>query len=444
MASLPMESTETLHNNSAQTKLEEIDELYKESKKEVDSKTRRRTSKEFTNKFLSYIGLSQAQVSTLLGLTPQAISKGLNHEGIHFFSSSKVQKLHNTLETIGTKKYIATANRLKEISNHLSLSEIKHTKNNHPSTKEFYLSSNELWILSNAPEKIIDLTEFSSTFFFSDENKRAVFLMSSLEHADRWAGIIESILISPAINTETGEINETLGRKLSSQIHIIVHNTMPYGSDFIIKDPNNNLREYSLDSEYGYIWDGSMYIRKPEKEQAFIQLTKSLGIGVDNNFFPNGKNINDSTLAFRNNFSDKLIGIRGGKNNNKIQSNFINGAPMPLVYAGGPIMVAAMAAAAVGGGSLGATVKGFLSNVVGTVLAGGISTGDNTSISDKEKNLAEEFSEKSKFIPVFISTYRRNSGDSFNHDKNKITKHIKNEYEFIKKNNNNSNEDFWE
>lgn len=120
---------------------------------------------------LRKVELTQTQLAALLGVTPQAVSKGLKEDGITYFGKeSRAQRLYSALMFIGGDRYNLSASRLKELAPQVGWGSVEETSNSGIRPIELYEKADELWVISNSPAKIIDWEAMKNIVF--SERKR--------------------------------------------------------------------------------------------------------------------------------------------------------------------------------------------------------------------------------------------------------------------------------
>lgn len=323
---------------------------------------------------LRTLDLSQVQIATLLGQSPQAVSKGLQQRGVDDYlgKDGRAQRLYQALMHIGGIAYVDCATRLRDEGRRRGWRGLDTEIPAQVSAGDLYASTDELWVFSDAPGSILDWDAMRRQLFgeqVGDRPKVVVFFLRTLDAAERWAEVLERESVQPA--TANWQIDPARIAQPAAFIYLIVTNTLPYTQDFLLADPGSRCAEHvgAARSPTVYQWGGSGYIAPRSQNLDFVRLARALDLGTNllkANFFPRGLPLKPDVLEFRHTFLDGLIAIRG-----ETQEE----------------------ASATGGERL-----------AGGVLAPSLHTVRSES--------ALAFNRRAKFTPVFILVYKRRPGDA--------------------------------
>ncbi|MGH8540205.1 MAG: hypothetical protein ACRETW_06840 [Stenotrophobium sp.] len=343
---------------------------------------------ELGEQVLRWLDLSQSQVASLLGLTPQAISKGLKDEGIAFLSQDRrVHRLYQALSSVGGDRYALVAFRLKELAREVGWGTLEALQNELVRPEALYAEADELWIVSDAPGSTMNWEALRSQLFKphqEDQHKVFVFFMRTLEAAERWAEILERELIKPAVRDQ--KIRPDEGKVMGAHVFLIVTNALAFSQDFVVANPGSRCMGIlsSTRPAAAYHWLGASYAKAPNPSFDFVRLAQHVGLGmasVKSNFFPSGIPLKPEVMDFKPTFIDGLIAVRGETAEED-------------------------------------------STPAGEKMAGGILA---TPAARSEHSL--QFNKRTKFCPVFVMTYRRRPGESFNKAPTRILKVIQEEFD---------------
>jgi transcriptional regulator with XRE-family HTH domain len=276
---------------------------------------------------LKWFDLSQSQIAALLGISPQAISKALKDEEAEFFEKDRrIQRLYGAMQFIGGDRYALSVLRIKELSSHFDLGPLDDIASNLVRASDLYAGTDELWVISDNPGKIIDWTALKKTLFAerrddatfknkSEKEKVVIFFMSTLEGAENWAEALEREAMKPAIVKTRVEIDR--GMRFGANVFVIVTNLTAFTGDYVITNPGSRcMGMLSSAKPTGmYNWSGDAYfLVNPSGLKGFVQAAhrNELGQGsLKKHFFPQGERLGADKFDFPLKFLDGLIAIVG-------------------------------------------------------------------------------------------------------------------------------------
>jgi hypothetical protein len=338
-----------------------------------------------------FVGVNQTQIAALLGLSPQAVSKGLRDDGILFLSKDRrVFRLHQALMAVGGDKYLTAALKLRELSRPMEWGSIPTNTTEVFSPQDVYATSDELWVFADNPADTLDWEILREQIFTAEakdpenQEKLLVFFVRTLEAAERWAGILERELIAPSI--EDDRINLEKKGFARHFVYIVVSNTFPYAQDFILSNPGSRCMGIvgAAKTPTIYVWTGASYVRPLNQNFGVIDLAQQLDLGtaaLKMHFFPKGFILRPEVASFQNKFLDGMIAIRGGLLHED-EHFYLNGELADEEQWIDPL---------------------------GLKMAGGVLSNPS-----QQPLNTQTFNKKSKFCPLFICVYRRKPGESFN------------------------------
>lgn len=262
--------------------------------------------------------LSQVQVATLLGLTPQAVSKGFRDwSADYLFREGRAEKLFKALTLIGGRRHndILSALRLEADRRGLGPFESRADEISQPS--DVYSSADEIWVISDLPGQVLDWEALRGHLIEDPDRSRhkvVVFFLRSLEAAERWAETLDREFAQSAIND--GFLDRSRVAKAGAYIFLIVTNALTYSQDFIIAEPGSPCVGVPgpRRSPTFYLWADSGYMPAHNPNTNFIGLARSLQLGTGSlraNFFPKGEIIRKERFDFQHRFMDGLIAVHG-------------------------------------------------------------------------------------------------------------------------------------
>ena len=326
---------------------------------------------------LRQLDLSQTQVATLLGLSPQAVSKGFKEDGVQYLGGGgRAIRLHQALNYIGGDRYALSALRLRDVGRNLGWGAFESETVDLVPAQEVYSSAEEIWVVSDSPSSVLDWEALRSHLFESPNRERhkvVVFFLRTLEAAERWAEVLEREFARPAIHD--GHLNLDQTASAGAYIVLVVTNALAYSQDFLVTDAGSRCVDVmgSTKSPTIYQWAGSAYIRSKNQNTGFARLARTLELGTSTikaNFFPRGIPLKSDVLDFKHTFIDGLIAIRG----ETLEED------------------ASPTGERMGGGILANSAVTRPANTIG-------------------------FNKKSKFTPVFLLVYRRRPNEGLNRNK---------------------------
>ncbi len=333
-------------------------------------------SNESCDAILQEIGLSQVQVSALLGITPQAISKACKEKGGAFLLDEvRINRLYELMVYIGGDRYTDTAKKLHDFAlrKGIFVNSYIGAKKLHP--KDVYESKGDLWIVSDNPENVIDHDSFNAALFPNIEThnneknffpghykKTFNFFCSSISGADKWAYILDKMSYE-AVSS---------GQKFCANVRIFITNLTKYSDEFVLATPsafNDNTPE-SMNELYKFI-HGSYYGFQVNNFSLVKDIYRS-GVRIGSLELTNWQGLGDQIDKKDIPYLDDLIGVRG-KTHSEDESSFGEG------------------------------------------MCGGIIS-ELVSPREIEENYGKntlKFNKKTKFTPVFILGYKRSVGDTY-------------------------------
>ncbi|MDS4057928.1 MAG: helix-turn-helix transcriptional regulator [Candidatus Contendobacter sp.] len=262
---------------------------------------------------LERIGLSQAQLAILLGISPQVVSRGMQSRE---FLRGRAQRLYDVISYIGGDRYELVASLLKKVTYEEWGDDLQYGGVENVSSADLYQNTEELWVLSDNPAEVLDYRVFKEIFFGNKEEKEPliVFFVSSLEGAEQWAEFLER----ESIIDENFRVVPNKSLCTRSYIYIITVNVLPFSPNFLIGNPGSRCASRILASQSPdvFAWTGVAYVRLPNSSLAsnFIRLAQQFGLGRSTekvNFFPRAVPLGPDKLEFPLHFSDSILGIRG-------------------------------------------------------------------------------------------------------------------------------------
>ncbi len=332
--------------------------------------------------FLKWLDLSQSQVAALLAVTPQAVSKGIKEDGIEFFEKEKAQRLYERLLFCGGDRYSLSAARLKDAAQKFKWGNLEAPYQevdtvNKVSPAELYEDADELWVVSDAPEKVVDWDTLTNILFsepvggrssqFGDRHKVIVFFLSTIEGAERLSEAFEREMLKPAINDYRVQSDKAL--HINAYVFFVVTNLTPYAQDFLITNPGSQCMGVFASNKSPKVsyWNSGSYVRADFNAKGFVKIVHHNKLGmtaIKANFFPKGDKLTTDDLDLGKSFMDGFIAIRG------------------------------------------LTAEEDLSKD-GDNMAGGIFR----SVVGRAENVSS-FNKLAKFCPLFLLAYKRKPGDS--------------------------------
>ena len=160
---------------------------------------------EDTDTLLRWLDLSQAQVSTLLGMSPQAVSKGFKDDGPAYLAGAgRGMRLFHSLSHIGGDRYALAASRLRDVAREQGWGSYELESPSAVPAQEVYASTQELWVISDSPSSALDWEAFRGNLMAAlgrDRHQVLVFFLRTLEAAERWAEVLEREFAKPGIRT---------------------------------------------------------------------------------------------------------------------------------------------------------------------------------------------------------------------------------------------------
>jgi len=371
----------------------------------------------FCDAVLKWLDLSQAQIAVLLGVTPQAVSKWVKEEGVAFLAKDRrAQRLYSALRLIGGERYTFSASRLMGLAREEGWGEISDIALNGVDPANLYGTSDELWIVSDSPGRIIDWPELRSVVFSdrrAEREKLVAVFTSTMEGAEQWAEMFEREAISTAID-DKGDIDAEKGRVFQAYVYIIVTNITMYSCDCVISNPGSLCMVIfaSQKSPSTYQLCNGMYFAIGTAMDEFTRISHAVGIGADSakiNFFPTGVKLGREVFDYPPRFTDTVIAKRGRSHDDDRRDE----------------------------------ERGLSVSQTGNGMAGGI-----LRTTDRRSESAIRFNKQSKFCPIYLLAYKRRPGDSFN--KTRTLRIVHDELDRQKKNDSSntgdggvSNHDFW-
>lgn len=325
------------------------------------------------DQLLSWLDLNQAQTATLLGVSPQAVSKGFKDEGVAFLAGRRAQRLYMSLTNIGGDRYALAAHRLKEVARAFGWGDLETDEVELTSPNEVYAAADEIWVVSDSPSAMVDWNSFRRHLGSGPEtdqrSKLVVFFLRTLEGAERWAEVIERDFARPAVHE--GRLDLDKVTTTGAYIFIVVTNAIPYAQDHLIVSPGSRCTEVIGSSKPPsvYQWVGGSYARARNPSVEFLRLVHRMGLGMGSvkaSFFPQGVALTAEALDFEHTYIDGIIAIRGST----------------------PEEDQSVAAEAMAGGIL------------------------ESHAGRSPKTLS--FNKRAKFTPIFLLVYRRRPGEGMN------------------------------
>jgi hypothetical protein len=342
---------------------------------------------------LEWLGLNQAQVAALLGLSAQAVSKGMSkgQDASFLARDGKAQKLYRALTAIGGERYLVAAARLKEAAIRNGWGALDSVAAG-VAARDLYLETKELWVFSDDPLKVVDWDALRDTYLYVKsplaEPRLLVFFTRTLEAADRCAEQLERDLIKPAINGADIDING--GAKLGCYVYIVATNVFPYGMDFVIANPGSRCIGPATQNMTTLAWTGGSYAYSSGNCAELVAWAQQLDLGtstVKEHFFPKGTILPKDKFDFRFRFMDGLIAVRGTEPERS--------------------------------GPTGEGMAGGLLRTHRSTLDRSAEEQDNTKTLENNK--------KMKFVPVFMQCYRRRPNESFSRVESRTLRVIRDE-----------------
>lgn len=332
---------------------------------------------EDTDTLLRWLDLSQAQVSTLLGMSPQAVSKGFKDDGPAFLAGAgRGMRLFQSLSRIGGDRYALAASRLRDVAREQGWGSYELDSTTAVPAQEVYTGTEELWVISDSPSSVLDWEAFRGHLMATPSRERhqvVVFFLRTLEAAERWAEILEREFARRGIRD--GHLKVDDAGVSSAYVFLIVTNTLTYSQDFVIADAGSRCIDVLGATRPSTIfhWTGSAYGRASAPNSNFLRLARSLELGASTikaNFFPRGLPLKPDVFDYKHTFMDGLIAIRG---KTAEEDNTLSGEQMA-------------------GGLLANTT----SNRAPTAIA---------------------FNKRAKFTPIFMLVYKRRPGEGLNRNR---------------------------
>ncbi len=328
---------------------------------------------------LKWLDLSQSQVAALLGVTPQAVSKGIKEDGIKFFEKDqKAQRLYGALLFIGGDRFSLSAARLKDAAQQFNWGNLEVAFHGQVSPAELYEDADELWVVSDSPEKVVDWNALTKVLFsepmgdsgspFGDRHKVIVFFLSTIEGAERLSEAFEREMLNPAISNYKVQPDKAL--HINVYVFFVVTNLTPYAQDFLITNPGSQCMGVFASNKSPKVsyWNSGSYVRADYNAREFVKTVRHFELGttaIKANFFPTGMKLPKEILDLgKSSFMDGLIAIRG-KTEDEDKST------------------------------------------VGDDMAGGIFR----SMATRPESV-QLFNKHTKFCPLFLLAYKRKPGDS--------------------------------
>lgn len=268
----------------------------------------------------TWLDLTQSQVATLLGVSPQAISKALKDEDETSFmlKDRRLYRLYGALLHIGGDRYALSADRLKEYASQRFGIALDDSVTNVVSAHDLYLGNDEIWVISDSPARVLDWAAMKAMLYGpegTDRGKVVVFFLSSLEGAESWSELLEREAAETAVRDGKVQIDE--GQKYSSYVFVVVSNLSRFTGDLVITNPGSRCMGMMASAKTmgAYSWTGSAYIPvSSEGLKSFVQAVhrNELGTGsVKAHFFPAGDKLPRELIDFPPKFMDGLIGLLG-------------------------------------------------------------------------------------------------------------------------------------
>jgi len=266
--------------------------------------------------FSKALDLKQEEFATLRGVSRQYAMRTIDK---FLQDHNEINKLYQTLLTIGSDSSCLMAERLKKFSaDELGIRVFVETAAANVKVKPYaklFAENKELWIWATSPLEVehAGYWEKLCSEFLDHEGRMLVYFVPRLEVADQLALRFETELRSRLYDAEGNELNNAQG--FGATIFIIVTTLaamMPY---VILANPGSaNLRQEGIASS-GWIMGDTQYLYEmPGRfSDQLMRQTRAAGLGlarIPENFFPMGEPLKGAGVPYRNyRYLDYLIAI---------------------------------------------------------------------------------------------------------------------------------------